>query len=95
MNALDHSLGSCERGALKTLGAWSRTNHRKNMMPSHVAPQRAFQPVAMLRPAAINAVPVNQAQNMWNGIQLGIRLAMNPRMKKWSTPKMTAEIAKK
>jgi len=38
MNALDHSLGSCERGALKTLGACRTTNHKKNMIPSQAAP---------------------------------------------------------
>src|SRR5437660_921431 len=45
MNALDHSFGSWERGAVRILGACRITNQSPNMDPRDPAPQRPFQPV--------------------------------------------------
>ena len=58
MNALDHSFGSWVKALFANLGAWRRRNHRPNMTPSSVAAQRAIHAVAMLTPAAMNAIPV-------------------------------------
>src|ERR1700737_4397943 len=49
----------------------------------------------MLRPAAMKAKGVDQAQNRCHEIQEGTRLSTNRRYRRWSTPNMTDENAKR
>ena len=62
------------------------------MVPSRIPAKRPIHFVAMLTPAATNAAAVKYAQNMADpGIQAGTRLAITPRTRKWSMPKITEQ----